>query len=88
MRQYCALIFCFNLRSPGSRFGRNEIISNPYILAALLFCAGLLAAAVYAPFLGEILKTRQPDWRGWLLVAGMSGVPFIWGQILRAVQHR
>ncbi len=80
------LWFVFNLRNPGSRMLRNDIVRNPYIAGSILLCAVLLMAAVYLPGLSGILQTRPPGLQGWLLILGMSLIPFVWGQGLRVVQ--
>jgi P-type Ca2+ transporter type 2C len=82
------LWFVFNLRSPGSRLLDNDIIRNPYIAGSIALCAALLIAAVYLPGLSGVLKTQDPGFRGWLLVLGMSLIPFLLGQGLRIVQAR
>jgi Ca2+-transporting ATPase len=80
------LWFVFNLRNPGSRLLDNDIVRNPYIAGSIALCAALLIAAVYLPGLSGVLKTQDPGLRGWLLVLGMSLIPFILGQGLRIVQ--
>jgi Ca2+-transporting ATPase len=82
------LWFVFNLRNPGSRLLDNDIVRNPYIAGSIALCAALLIAAVYLPGLSAVLKTQDPGLRGWLLVLGMSLIPFILGQGLRIVQAR
>lgn len=82
------LWFVFNLRSPESRMFDNDIVNNPYVFGSIVLCAGLLAAAVYLPGLSDLLATRPPTFEGWLLIGGMSLVPFVWGQLLRTVQRR
>jgi len=82
------LWFVFNLRNPGSRLLDNDIVRNPYIAGSIALCAALLIAAVYLPGLAAVLKTQDPGLRGWLLVLGMSLIPFIVGQGLRIVQAR
>jgi len=80
------LWFVFNLRSPGSRVIKNDIVQNPYIAGAIVLCVALLLAAVYVPGLSGILQARNPGFQGWVLILGMSLVPFGWGQGLRIVQ--
>jgi Ca2+-transporting ATPase len=80
------LWFVFNLRRAGSSFFHNDIVKNPYVAGAIALCAVLLLAAVYLPGLSDLLKTENPTRPGWLVVIGMSLVPFIYGQILRLTQ--
>ena len=80
------LWFVFNLRNPGSQLLDNDIVRNPYIAGSIALCTALLIAAVYLPGLSAILKTQDPGFRGWLIVLGMSSIPFILGQGLRISQ--
>jgi Ca2+-transporting ATPase len=80
------LWFVFNLRKPGSRLLDNDIVRNPYVAGSIALCAALLIAAVYLPGLSAVLKTQDPGLRGWLLVLGMSLIPFVLGQGLRLAQ--
>lgn len=73
----------FNMRSLGTSLTRNEITSNPFVWGALALCIGLLLAAVYLPFLANLLGTTDPGLLGWGLVAGMSLLPFVLGQLLK-----
>jgi P-type Ca2+ transporter type 2C len=82
------LWFVYNLRSPGTRLFQNDIVRNKYVAGSIILCIGLLAAAVYMPGLSDVLATRNPGVRGWLLILGASLVPFFWGQILRIAQAR
>jgi len=80
------LWFVFNLRRPGSSLINNAVAKNPYVGGAVLLCIFLLLAAVYLPGISGLLKTVNPTAAGWLLVLGLSLVPFIFGQFLRTIQ--
>jgi Ca2+-transporting ATPase len=84
---FAKLWFVYNLRSPGSAMFDNAVVKNRYVAAAIALCIVLLLAAAYLPGLSDVLKTAHPTAAGWLLVLGMSLVPLVVGQILRAVQH-
>jgi Ca2+-transporting ATPase len=71
----------FNMRSRGSHIMRNSVMRNGFVWGALVFCAGLLFAAVYVPVLSTVLKLAAPGPSGWALVFGMSLVPLIAGQL-------
>jgi Ca2+-transporting ATPase len=85
---FSKLWFVFNLRSQGSRFLDNDIVTNPFVAASILLCILLLVAAVYLPGLSMVLKTAPVGISGWILLLGMSCVPFVFGQGLRWVQYR
>ena len=80
------LWFVFNLRGAGTSFFNNEILNNRYVAGSILLCIVLLLAAVYLPGLSGVLETRPPGFSGWLLLLGMSLIPFAIGQGIRAFQ--
>jgi len=82
------LWFVYNLRNPGSRMFSNDVVRNPYVVGSILLCIGLLLAAVYVPPLSGLLKTRDPGLQGWLLLLGMSLIPYMWGQTIRVAQAK
>lgn len=82
------LWFVFNLRSKNSRIMDNDIVRNPYIGAALALCTLLLLAAVYLPGLSAVLKTEPPGSTGWMVVLGVSLIPFAWGQVRKGGSSR
>lgn len=53
---------------------------------ALAWCAALLLAAVYAPGLSTVLRTRAPGTAGWLCVMGMSLLSVLIGQVFLVVR--
>jgi len=73
----------FNMRSTKSGFLRNEVTRNPFIWGALGLCILLLLAAVYLPGLQDLLATVDPHPKGWLLILGMSLLPWTVGQIFK-----
>ncbi|MDZ7759085.1 MAG: cation-translocating P-type ATPase C-terminal domain-containing protein [Desulfovermiculus sp.] len=85
---FSKLWFVFNLRTPGSRFLDNDIVTNPFIAASIGLCTLFLVAAVYLPGLSSVLKTAPVGLSGWMLLLGMSCVPFVFGQGLRWIQSR
>ncbi|MHB8862329.1 MAG: cation-translocating P-type ATPase [Pirellulaceae bacterium] len=82
---FAQLWHVFNLRDAGSGFVRNDITRNPFVWGAVVLCIGLLLAAVYVPGLGKVLQVVEPGRTGWLLLLGMSFVPWIVGQLLKGV---
>jgi Ca2+-transporting ATPase len=82
------LWFVFNLRDPGSRFLRNDVVRNTWVWAAIGLCIGLLLAAVYLPGLSNVLRTEALGGIGWGLVLALSVPPLIAGQIIRGRQSQ
>jgi P-type Ca2+ transporter type 2C len=80
---FARLWHTFNMRDTGTAFFRNEVTRNPFVWAALALCAGLLVVAIYLPGLSLVLSLEPPGANGWLLILGMSLVPWAVGQILK-----
>lgn len=81
------LWFVYNLRGAGTTFLSNDILENRYVAGSILLCIVLLLAAVYLPGLSDVLNTRDPGQSGWLLLLGMSLIPFVIGQVIRMFQR-
>jgi P-type Ca2+ transporter type 2C len=71
----------FNMRAEDSRLLRNEIVSNPWVWAALVVCLLLVLAAVSLPGLQQLLSLTAPPASGWLLIVTMSCVPLLLGPL-------
>ena len=80
---FAQLWHVFNMRNTGTSVVRNEITRNPYVWGALGLCAALLLAAIYLPVLSDALGVVEPGVTGWTIVAGMSVLPLVIGQILK-----
>lgn len=85
---FSKLWFVFILRHPQSGLLDNAITRNPYMWGALMVCVVLLLAAVYLPGLSDVLKTVSPGSCGWLVIIGMSLLPFAAGQAMRVMQKQ
>jgi Ca2+-transporting ATPase len=82
------LWFVYNLRDPGTRLLRNDIVANGWVAGAVVLCVVLLLLAVYLAPLRAVLKTGPPGAAGWLVLLGASLVPLLVGQTLRVMQRR
>lgn len=78
---FAQLWHVFNMRAMGSDFLRNEVTMNRYIWGALGLCSLLLILATYLPGLSSVLGTVNPGVRGWILIIGMSLLPWAVGQV-------
>ncbi|SMX36477.1 cation-translocating P-type ATPase [Maliponia aquimaris] len=70
----------FNVRSPGSGLVRNDVTRNPFVWAALAFCAGLIALAIWVPGLAVLLHLPFPGWTALALAGALSLLPLVAGQ--------
>lgn len=75
----------FNMRDRGSGFIRNEITRNQWIWGALALCILLLLIAVYVPGLAKVMSVTKPGTKGWVLIIGMSLIPWVTGQVVKEV---
>ncbi|MFW6107162.1 MAG: cation-translocating P-type ATPase [bacterium] len=84
---FAQLWHVFNMREPGSRLFRNDIARNPFVWGALALCAVMLLAATYTPALALVLKVAAPPLQGWLVILGMSLLPWAGGQIVLSARR-
>ncbi|MFP4085490.1 MAG: cation transporting ATPase C-terminal domain-containing protein [Desulfobacteraceae bacterium] len=82
----CSLKAPASPRGPERRAAGQCHHPKPLYVGGIGFCILLLLAAVYVPGLSQLLRTEAPGFRGWLVILGMSFLPFVVGQILRRVQ--
>ena len=78
----------FNMRDPETGLVANEIVRNIYVWVALLFCTGLLLGAVYLPYISSVLTLSGPPAGAWAVIIGMSLVPLLVGQIVKAFRGK
>jgi Ca2+-transporting ATPase len=78
----------FNMRDPHAPIISNSVTRNPYIWGAVALCVGLLFGAVYLPVVADVMHIQPPSAEGWGIVALMSLLPLIVGQIVLAVRAR
>lgn len=72
----------FNVRSDGGGLFVNDVTRNPYVWAAIAFCAALIALALGLPQLSRLLDLPYPGAAGLTLAVGLSFAPLFAGQIL------
>lgn len=76
----------FDMRENGTNLFKNGVTENKYIWFALLICTALLIAAVYIPFLANLLSLEDPGLNGWLVTIAASLSPMVIGQILKLLR--
>ncbi|HHN81369.1 MAG TPA: hypothetical protein ENN11_01955 [Methanomicrobia archaeon] len=85
---FAQLWHVFTMREVGSGLIRNEITENTYVWGALVLSTMLLMASVYVGGFAAALGTHPPDADNWVVIAVMSLVPLVAGQLERAVRKR
>ena len=78
----------FSMRARGSSLLRNEVTRNVWVWGALVLCTVILAAAVQVPALARVLDIHALDRSAWLLVAVMSLLPWMVGQVATSLPPR
>ena len=78
----------FNMRHPRSPLLRNEVTRNPWLWAALLLCAALLAVPPYVAPIAHVLHLAPPTLAMWAVVLGLSLAPMLLVQAVLLVRHR
>jgi Ca2+-transporting ATPase len=73
----------FSMRDAHSGVLRNEIVSNPWVWAALALCVALLLLALELPLPARVLQLRDPGLQGWCVVLGMSLLPALLAPLAR-----
>jgi len=83
---FCQLWHVLNMRREHSGVFVNEITRNRWVWAALALCTFIMLAAVYFAPLANVLHVEPPTASAWGLVAGMSLVPLVVGQLAKVVR--
>jgi Ca2+-transporting ATPase len=79
------LLHVFNARSQRAVLWSRRLFHNPWVWAALALTVALQLMVVYLPALAATFHTTPLGADDWLLVLGMSVVPLLLGQVVRAM---
>ena len=77
----------FNMRGPGTRMVRNDVVGNPWVWGAIVLCLALLAAAAFFGPLATVLDVVPLSPSLWAVVVGTSLAPLVVGQIVLALRR-
>ncbi|MCB2209884.1 cation-transporting P-type ATPase [bacterium] len=80
---FAQLWHVFDMRENGTGIFKNGVTANIFVWLAIVLCIGLLLAAVYVPFLADLLSLTDPGLSGWALILGASLAPMIISQVLK-----
>ncbi len=69
---FIQLAHAFNVRSSKDSVIKIGLFSNPYMLAAALMSAGLMAAVILVPGLGPLFRVSSLSLTQWGIVVGLS----------------
>ncbi|MGC9320568.1 MAG: cation-translocating P-type ATPase, partial [Armatimonadota bacterium] len=82
---FAQLWHVFNMRDHDTGVIHNDVVENPWVWGALALCTGLLLLAVYVPGIANLLQVERPGADGWMLIIGMSLIPWFAGLVIKAV---
>ena len=82
---FAQLWHVFNMRDPRSGIFLNEVTRNRFVWLALAVSTALLLLALFLPLAAVPLDLRFLSADAWVLVAGMSLFPLVFGQILKTM---
>ncbi len=85
---FAQLWHVFNMSDSQEGMFVNDVTRNGFVWGALLFCTALLLAATFTPVAAELLHLQAPEPNTWALIAVMSAVPLLLGQIGKRVAAR
>ncbi len=91
---FAQLLNVFNMRDPRTHIFHNDIVTNSYVWAAIIFCTSLLLFVVYFPSVASVLHLEPPNGKAWAVILAMSALPLLFGQIgkemskIRALRRR
>ncbi len=80
-----SLFYVFSVRTLRHSIFKYNLFSNPYLLGAIIISAGFLLAALYLPFLQELIRTKPLAIIDWLVVLAMSGLVILNIEIVKFI---
>lgn len=80
---FAQLWHVFNMRSGASGWINNTIMKNKWVWGALVLCVVITLGAVYIPPIAVVLKVTPPGFTGWMVILGMSLIPYFAGQLYK-----
>ncbi|WP_367106649.1 cation-translocating P-type ATPase [uncultured Psychrobacter sp.] len=71
------LFYSFALRHGSKSVFQLGLFSNPYLVAAVVFGFALQVVVISVPFLADAFKLQPLEMHDWLIVLGLSLIPFV-----------
>ncbi len=71
----------FNMRDKNSGIIDNAIVQNKWVWRAIVLCLILIFGAIFVGPVAEVMQLSPPTGEGWLVVAVMSLIPLLVGQL-------
>ncbi|MHB1041783.1 MAG: calcium-translocating P-type ATPase, SERCA-type [Eubacteriales bacterium] len=80
---FVQLFYVFSCRSEYRTILDVGLMTNPFLVAAVLVSAGLQLAVVYLPFLQPIFHTVRLNWMHWAFILTASAAPTVFETLIR-----
>ncbi|GAB3838276.1 cation-translocating P-type ATPase [Hymenobacter jeollabukensis] len=84
----CQLLYALTFRHPHKSIFQTGLLTNRYLVGAVLLGLGLQLLALYVPLLQRAFQLRPLDGPGWLTVIGLGLLPVLVSEISKLVQRR
>lgn len=81
------LFHSLNLRSSKESIFHVDIFKNHYLIVAIMLGIVLQVALVYVPVLNDWFHLRALVWKEWLFVLGLSIVPIVFNEFVKALKR-
>ena len=85
---FAQLWHVFNMRGRTSGIFDNSIVRNRWVWRAIGLCILLILGALYISPVAEVMQLAPPGREGWLVVAVMSFIPLVVGQLQKTLSAR
>jgi Ca2+-transporting ATPase len=76
------LLFAFSCRNERKSIWQIPLLTNPYLLCAVLSSLLMMIAAIYHPFLQEIFHTHPLNVEHWTMILFISFIPYFFSFFL------
>ena len=78
------LIYVFHCRSEYHRLSETDLLTNPYLIGAVIISGAMQLAAVYLPMAQGIFRTVALDGLDWIIIFVLSG----WSGVFAVITQR
>jgi Ca2+-transporting ATPase len=80
------LIYVFHCRSEYRRLSETDILTNPYLIGAVIVSGAMQLAAVYLPVAQGVFRTVALDGLDWIIVFVLSGWSSVFTVIVQKIR--
>lgn len=84
---FAQLWHVFNMRQVSSRWWKNDVVANIYVWMALGLCSVLIISYLMIPLLAQVLSLQELTMQQWLIVLGMSLMPYVIVQTILLIKR-